>query len=41
MTVTRMDDFQDEDGLRQDEDGQSWEEDGQPFETSRNALVYN
>ena len=36
-----MDDFQDEDGLRQDEDGQSWEEDGQLFETSRNALVYN
>ena len=36
-----MDDFQDEDGLRQDEDGQSWEEDGQPFKTSRNALVYN
>ena len=36
-----MDDFQDEDGLRQDEDGQSWEEDGQLFETSRNASVYN
>ena len=36
-----MEDFQDEDGLRQDEDGQSWEEDGQLFETSRNALVYN
>ena len=36
-----MDDFQDEDGLRQDEDGQRWEEDGQPFKTSRNALVYN
>ena len=36
-----MDDFQDEDGLRQDEDGQRWEEDEQPFKTSRNALVYN
>ena len=36
-----MDDFQDEDGLRQDEDGQRWEEDGQPFKMSRNALVYN
>ena len=36
-----MDDFQDDDGLRQDEDGQRWEEDEQPFKTSRNALVYN
>ena len=35
-----MDDFQDDDGLRQDEDGQGWEEDEQPFKTSRNALVY-